>query len=153
MTRTSVNAFSVCILLLLSGCEEQAQQLTDIDAVATDNGRWYSAEQLVLGAEVFSANCASCHGDRAQGLADDWRQRGADGAFPPPPLNGTAHAWHHPKSVLLQQINQGGIPLGGKMPAFDALLTDAEKDAAIAWFQQFWSDEIYQSWLQMGGVN
>ncbi|MFN3162747.1 MAG: c-type cytochrome [Pseudohongiellaceae bacterium] len=116
-------------------------------------GRWYSQAQVESGAGIFQQHCASCHGREAEGLVADWRARQADGSLPPPPLNGSAHAWHHPLPVLLQVINDGGAPYGGKMPAFAEQLSATEKRAAIAYFQDFWDDEIYQQWLQMGGIN
>jgi mono/diheme cytochrome c family protein len=138
------------VLVLLVACERtEVFEVTENDA---ETGRWYSSELLGQGQQVFSQNCASCHGEQAQGLEANWRQRLADGSLPPPPLNGTAHAWHHPLSVLVQVISDGGIALGGKMPAFDEILSEEQKRAAIAYFQSFWSDEIYQQWLQMGGV-
>ena len=94
-----------------------------------------------------------CHGENAEGLVSDWRQRLDDGSLPPPPLNGTAHAWHHPNAVLLQVINNGGAAFGGKMPAFAEVLDESEKLAAIAYFQNFWSDKIYAQWTQIGGSN
>lgn len=116
-------------------------------------GRWYTAAQVETGARVFQQHCAQCHGEQAQGLSSDWRKTLADGSFPPPPLNGTAHAWHHPRSVLLQVVNQGGAEFGGKMPAFADVLEEEQKLAAIAFFQNYWTDETYAQWLQMGGMN
>ena len=139
-------------LLLLTGCSRAVDEsLQDNpDAIA---GRWYTQAQVIQGETIFSAQCASCHGGQAEGLTDDWRQRLEDGSFPPPPLNGSAHAWHHPLSVLMQVVNEGGEPLGGKMPAFADILTEHEKRAAIAYFQDFWDDSTYDNWLQMGGTN
>lgn len=116
-------------------------------------GKWYSQSQLELGKKVFSRTCASCHGDQGQGLAEDWRKPLDDGSYPPPPLNGSAHTWHHPMSILIRTINQGGIPLGGKMPAFGDTLSDVEKTAVIAYFQDWWPEEIYQGWIERGGLN
>ena len=142
------------ILMFLVACEQatepEVQALVDEASLAA---RWYNAEQVSTGAVVFQQNCAVCHGENAEGIVDDWRERMDDGSFPPPPLNGSAHAWHHPRPLLLQVINEGGVPLGGKMPAFSEVLDEAQKLAAIAYFQNFWNDEIYSSWLQMGGVN
>jgi len=115
--------------------------------------RWYNEAQQQAGSQVFAQNCALCHGDTAQGLTADWREKLADGSFPPPPLNGSAHAWHHPQAVLLQVIDNGGEAFGGKMPAFATVLEQSEKLEAIAYFQSFWSDEIYSQWEQMGGTN
>jgi len=119
----------------------------------TNVERWSSAEQVALGREVFTQNCAVCHGAQAQGTTDDWREKLADGSFPPPPLNGSAHAWHHPQEILLRVIDYGGEAMGGKMPAFIDVLETDEKLAAVAYFQSFWTDEIYQQWMQMGGTN
>lgn len=138
-------------LLLLVACQEQTDTSV-VEIPATETGRWYSQEQLAAGSEIFRRNCASCHGELAQGLAEDWRVRLDDGSFPPPPLDGSAHAWHHPMSVLLQVISEGGVALGGKMPGFSGVLDEDEMQAAIAWFQSFWSDEIYAQWQQMGGT-
>ena len=115
--------------------------------------RWYTEAQINAGADTFRENCAECHGDRAQGLVKNWRTKDIDGFFPPPPLDGSAHAWHHSQSVLLQVIDNGGEVLGGKMPAFANVLSHSDKLAAIAYFQSFWSDEIFQQWDQMGGTN
>lgn len=129
------------------------QEEASAAASSTDTSRWYTQDQKNYGQIVFSRNCSQCHGEQAQGLAEDWRVRLEDGSFPPPPLNGTAHAWHHPREVLLKVINEGGIPLGGNMPAFSNVISDSEKLAAIAFFQSFWDDSIYSQWEQMGGTN
>lgn len=115
--------------------------------------RWYDGDQVVLGREVFTQNCAVCHGAEAQGTVADWREKLDDGSFPPPPLNGSAHAWHHPQEILLRVIDYGGEAMGGKMPEFIDVLEQDEKLAAVAYFQSFWSDDIYQQWMQMGGAN
>lgn len=138
------------VALALLACEPETR---DAGAPVAQTGRWYSQAQVERGAQVFAQNCAVCHGERAEGLSDDWRQRLDDGSFPPPPLNGSAHAWHHPLPVLLQVINQGGAEFGGKMPGFAELLSEPEKLAAIAYFQSFWSEEIYAQWQQIGGTD
>ncbi len=152
----AIRGASLLLLMLcslgMSACsDEKNDSLPVSDFSSAGASRWYTAEQAIAGQTVFAVNCASCHGEEAQGIVADWRQRLDDGSFPPPPLNGSAHAWHHPTSVLLQVINDGGQAFGGKMPAFRELLTEPEKLAAIAYFQQFWSDEVYGQWEQMGG--
>ncbi|MEZ5478045.1 MAG: c-type cytochrome [Thiolinea sp.] len=64
----------------------------------------------------------------------------------PPALDGSAHAWHHPMAQLLYTLEQGGAPLGGKMPAFGNKLTQDEQRAVIAYFQSQWDDEKYGIW-------
>ena len=97
---------------------------------------------------MFKENCAECHGDQGQGLVKDWQKPQADGKFPAPPLNGTAHTWHHSKKLLLRTVNMGGIPLGGSMPAFKDKLTEKEKEAALAHVMSLWPDNIYDAWAK-----
>ena len=111
-------------------------------------GRWYTSLQIAEGKKVFSSNCATCHGSEGQGLTGDWKKSMPDGSYPPPPLNGTAHAWHHSKEQLLRTINTGGIPLGGVMPAFVDKLNEKEKEAVMAYFMSLWTDRIYKAWEQ-----
>lgn len=108
-------------------------------------GRWYTNAQVEQGRAVFLTHCASCHGARAEGTAE-WRKTDADGHYPPPPLNGSAHAWHHPLSVLEQTIAEGGVPIGGTMPGFSRTLSAEEARATVAYFQSQWTDEIYGRW-------
>ena len=115
------------------------------------NGRWYTPSQLVLGKKVYAENCISCHGENAQGTTS-WRELASDGHYPPPPLNGTAHAWHHPIVLLKKVIEEGGVPLGGIMPGFGDKLNDEEKLAVISYIQSFWPDEIYKAWISRGGL-
>ncbi|MFT5503101.1 MAG: mono/diheme cytochrome c family protein [Gammaproteobacteria bacterium] len=116
-------------------------------------GKWYTETQLVNGKQVFEGNCAVCHGAQGQGLAENWKQPMADGSYLAPPLNGTAHAWHHPASLLLRTINNGGVSIGGKMPAFDSKLTEKNKLAVIAYIQNWWPDNIYDAWIKRDGLD
>lgn len=106
------------------------------------------AQVLARGKQLFKQNCASCHGDRAQG-APNWEKPGTDGKYPAPPLDGSAHAWHHPRVALLKVIKQGTQKIGGNMPAWQGKLSDADIDAVIIYFQSLWSDEIYAAWTQI----
>jgi mono/diheme cytochrome c family protein len=100
---------------------------------------------VARGAELYRAHCAACHGDRAQG-AFAWQRPGADGKYPPPPLDASAHAWHHPYAALQQTIRQGTLHLGGGMPPLGGKLTEADIEAVIAWFQSTWPEAIFASW-------
>jgi mono/diheme cytochrome c family protein len=133
----------MCTSLLLAGCEQGEPKVPR---------RWYTPSQVELGKKVYAENCISCHNENARGTFS-WRQTLPDGSYPPPPLNGTAHAWHHPIKILKKVISEGGVPLGGKMPGFGAKLGDDEILAVISYFQSFWSDQIYQEWQQRGGTN
>jgi len=103
--------------------------------------------QMKRGGQLFQQHCAACHGKQAEGTAN-WQKPGPDGKAPPPPLNGSAHAWHHPTRVLIDVIKNGTQRIGGNMPAWKDKLTDAQIRDIIAWFQAKWSDEIYAAWYR-----
>ena len=113
----------------------------------TQPGRWYTQTQVIQGYHLFQTHCAECHKPDASGTRE-WRTLDAEGKLPPPPLNGTAHAWHHPLSVLRRTLRLGGVPLGGSMPGFADKLTAEQIDAILAWVQSQWSDEIYRIWYE-----
>jgi len=130
-------------VVLLASCSP------DDGVTVTVAGRWYTAAQVDEGQKLFAAHCASCHGERAQGLTEDWRTTDVNGNYPPPPLNGTAHAWHHPLAVLESTIAAGGAPVGGVMPGFAGILSVAESRATIAYIQSHWSEDIYARWREI----
>lgn len=115
---------------------------------AAQTGRYDDAAVIDQGSRLFSENCAICHGNNAQGTVENWQQRDQNGKFPPPPLNGTAHTWHHPIHALGQVIHDGTEHIGGSMPAWKDRLTEDEIFAVIMYLGSLWPDEIYQAWMQ-----
>ena len=149
--------------LLLNACSDESSNTTQISGVANKNksmsvskiDRWYSFSQVSKGNVVFQKNCASCHKADASGTKD-WKKTDAQGRYPAPPLNGDAHTWHHPMKILRRTVKNGGVALGGWMPAFKETLNDQEIDNVLAWVQSHWNDEVYTVWnqrnKQAGGV-
>ncbi|MEB8432750.1 cytochrome c [Cocleimonas sp. KMM 6892] len=135
---------SLALSLFLAACDNDKQ--TGSKSSKKVEGRWYTTAQSLHGKQVFKDNCATCHGNEGQGLAEDWRKPMANDTYPAPPLNGTAHTWHHSTETLLRTINYGGVPLGGTMPAFKDKLSENEKEAVLAHVMSFWSDDIYSAW-------
>ena len=115
---------------------------------ATVSGRWYTDAQVAEGKNLFQTYCAVCHGEAAEATTD-WRETDENGNYPAPPLNGSAHAWHHPLPVLEQTIAVGGVPLGGVMPGFADTLDNEDSRMTIAYFQSYWSDETYARWEEI----
>ncbi len=95
-----------------------------------------------LGQVTFEQNCVSCHGKDGEGIVKDWKKRQADGSYPAPPVNGSAHAWHHSPKTLLSTINNGGAKLGGQMPAFKDQLSEEEKQALLDYMYSLWPKDI-----------
>ena len=109
------------------------------------------SQQIATGKQVFTDNCQTCHGVNARGAVKDWQKPNADGKYPAPPLNGTAHAWHHNMGVLRSTVDRGSIRTGGTMPPFEKALTDEQKTAVLAYIQSLWPKEIYNAWKQKNG--
>jgi mono/diheme cytochrome c family protein len=136
-----VMAVSLAGTVQLAHGQDRSQR----DRAATD------PRVVAAGAKLFRRNCAACHGWNAEGTVADWREPGPDGKMPPPPLNGTAHTWHHPRSGLMLAIRQGTVRIGGNMPAWKGKLSDAQISATIDYLISLWPEEVYQAWLKRGG--
>ena len=119
--------------------------LLALPSISAAESRWYNQSNVDRGSALFRQNCASCHGANAE-ATPDWKKTDSNGKYPPPPLNGTAHAWHHSKELLKNTIREGGAKLGGLMPPFEEKLSDEDLDAVIAYFQSKWPDDVYQKW-------
>jgi thiol:disulfide interchange protein DsbC len=126
----------LCYLLLIAS-----------PSLAANGPRWFSDTQVKQGAVKFKQNCAVCHGQNAESTAN-WKQTDENGKYPPPPLDGTGHAWHHDLELLKKTIREGGAKLGGVMPAFGQQLSDNEIDQLIAYFQSKWPNDTYRKWAE-----
>lgn len=102
-------------------------------------------EKIKRGEAIYRANCASCHGPNGE-ATPGWRNPGADGKYPPPPLDDSAHAWHHSTETLEKMIREGSPANGGGMPAWEGKLTNQQIDDVIVWIKSLWSDEVYDVW-------
>lgn len=146
---THTRIFLVLLVLFLSACGKEKAQSTvpNQENRAQSIQRNLDPQQLALGKKVFATFCSRCHGKQAEG-APNWRKVGADKKYPPPPLNGTGHAWHHPRHILKEIIMNGTKPQGN-MPAWKTTLNEKQIDAVIVWFQSLWPDELYAAWQEM----
>ena len=113
----------VLFILLVVGVIWQARNGGDI---ATDIA---PPEVLAQGELVFEENCVACHGENGKGYIG-------------PALNGSAHAWHHPDSLLVSFIRDGIA--GTQMPAQRDNLTDEEIDAVISYMKSWWTPQQRQ---------
>lgn len=107
------------------------------DAVDPDN-----AELVALGEQIYGRECAACHGSNREGQAN-WRSRGPDGLLPAPPLDGSAHSWHHPDRQLFDIVKNGPAAYGppgyrSAMPAFGDKLSDREIAAVLSFVESRW---------------
>ncbi|WP_343070014.1 cytochrome c [Jannaschia sp. Os4] len=104
------------------------------------------AEVVALGAQVYAAECAACHGAALEGQPD-WRSPGPDGLLPAPPHDASGHTWHHDDATLFALTKHGlaglmdDAPPSG-MPAYDGVLTDAEIVAVLSYIKSTWPADV-----------
>lgn len=141
----------ICSTSLLIACSDQApdqftentgvDQVEDIMVLKSDPARY------TKGLALYQQTCAACHGNDGQGAAN-WQKRDAQGKYKAPPLNGTAHTWHHPQRILTQIIRNGTQRIGGSMPAWKDTLSDTQIDDVLYWIKSQWPNEIYNAWYR-----
>lgn len=139
--------YLMAITLVLSGCERQQGHVVETMSGAPVV-RQHDTAKVAAGEQVYRQHCARCHGEHGEG-APQWRQAGTDGKYPPPPLDGSGHAWHHPRQWLQEMIREGSPAGQGNMPAWKNKLTEQEIDAVVEWFQSTWPDQVYAVWFEM----
>lgn len=124
----------VVIAMLLSGLGREM--------LSTDNS---DDARVALGAQIYSDNCAVCHGVSLEGQPD-WQTRRADGRLPAPPHDETGHTWHHADEVLFRIVKDGVAAIvpgyDSDMPAYADVLTDEEIRAVLAFIKSQWPPRI-----------
>lgn len=162
--KTLVSLTVLSALLISVGCERQSAPpavgaappatgpVALAPGAASTRDRGLDPSVVARGEQLYGQYCAGCHGKRGEG-APNWHQPGPDGKYPPPPLDGSAHAWHHSRAALKRTIQEGTAKIGGSMPAWKDKLSDADIDAVIDWMIASWPDDIYVAWrkLDAGG--
>ena len=133
--------FLLFISFFILGCDKKNTEQNVSKEIVRD----INFKQFTAGQHLFQKNCASCHGKHAEG-ANNWRKPDAQGKNPPPPLNGTGHAWHHSNKSLMNTIRNGTAKIGGNMPAWKDKLSDSEIKLILTWITAQWPDEIYTAW-------
>ena len=102
---------------------------------------------VALGAQVYAAECAACHGAELKGQPD-WRTRDAAGLLPAPPHDATGHTWHHDGDALFRIVKLGLPEMIGDpgyataMPVYGGVLSDAEIVAVLSYIVSTWPAEI-----------
>ena len=88
------------------------------------------------GEELYRKYCASCHGPNGQGEFN-WmnKDRGA------PPLDSSAHAWHHEDSQLVSMILDRPAP-DSRMPPWRGILTRDDAIDIVAYIKTLWTPFI-----------
>ena len=101
---------------------------------------------VTLGQNIYSENCASCHGINLEGQKNR-QNRDDEGYLPAPPHDETGHTWHHPDEYLFSVTKYGieetlGREYPNNMPAYKTLLTDKQIVAVLSYIKSTWPERI-----------
>lgn len=110
-------------------------------------------DRVARGAMLYAQSCARCHRANLEG-APDWKKSLPDASLPPPPHDRSGHTWHHPDTLLLDIIANGGDPaFNSKMPAFKDKLSEEEMRAILAFIKSKWGkdEREFQWWMTATG--
>jgi mono/diheme cytochrome c family protein len=133
-----------------AGCAStQAESPVLISGTAVPPVPTLDAARVAHGEKVYAQHCAACHGANLEG-APDWKQALPDGSLPPPPHDSTGHTWHHPDTLLLDIIANGGNPaFNSKMPGFRDKLTPDDMISVMEFIKSRWGadEREFQWWI------
>ena len=112
----------VWLVVLMTGCTY------DLDTISLV----LETGQVVEGQTVYLQTCATCHGENAEGNANE---------LAAPALDETGHAWHHPDQQIYDWIVNGKLGMGSQMPALGEELSDEEVFAVIDYLHTLWTPQ------------
>jgi mono/diheme cytochrome c family protein len=130
---------------LSAGCGATPPGHPVLPAVAPHPLPTLDPSEIARGRQVYLQQCASCHGQNAEG-APQWQEPDARGDLPAPPHDDTGHTWRHSDAQLAEIIREGlrdpfNATTDLTMPPFQDRLTDAQIAAVIVYFKSLWSPE------------
>ena len=132
-----LNLFAIVLHLILSLNNQTHANMS----LMHDN-----SETITFGKDIYSQECASCHGKNLAGQAN-WRERDDKGYMPAPPHDKNGHTWHHSDHNLFLMTKYGIEKIIGKkypnnMPAYEDMLSDYEIIAVLSYIKSTWPSYI-----------
>ena len=121
---------------------------TGIAASAQSLIPYLDADAVAQGKQLYTENCASCHGDKLEG-EPDWQSPKPDGLRPAPPHDDSGHTWHHPDAQIFDLTKRGVAAVGGRgyesaMIGYEDVLSDAEILATLAYIKSTWPRRVIE---------
>ncbi len=107
-------------------------------AALAETGKKPDKQAVVRGEGLYKTYCQSCHGKRGvgePGIPNSIRQ---PEYFTAPPLDDSAHAWHHTDEGMVKTI-LGGSPRTKRMPAWKKAISEKQARDIVAYIKSLWS--------------
>ncbi len=150
--KTLADGFGNRYLLHLAvdpGDPERLYAVADTGAVmvSKDGGRsWIglqgslraTPENIAAGARLYNENCAGCHGVRGVGERPGDMYARDEYGFVAPPLDDTAHGWHHSDDDLVAIILNGSSR-NERMIAWKLKFARRDSENIVAYIKSLWS--------------
>lgn len=152
--KTLSNRFLDRVLLRMTVDPDRPQRLyaatlTGAVVLSTDGGRHWGAylghqndtpEIIAKGRKLFNAHCTACHGQQGRGqqTTPGFDPKAAP-AILAPPLDDSAHAWHHSDENLVDTILNGSPRPGSPMVAWKGVLSRADAESLVAYIKSLWN--------------
>ena len=116
-----------------------------VGATAQADERPPDAQRIEAGRRLYLAQCAACHGARAEGQPQ-WDRPNATGDMPAPPHDRQGHTWKHSDAMLYRIVKEGWRDPYNKtsqptMPAFARTLSPGEIHDVIQYLKTLWTPE------------
>jgi mono/diheme cytochrome c family protein len=117
--------------------------LVAIAHLAHASGQGAGEQRIEAGRRVYQAQCAQCHGIRAEGQPG-WERVDAHGELPAPPHDRTGHTWKHSDAMLYRIVASGWRDPFNKterltMPPFAGALRPEEIRDVIEYLKTLWT--------------
>ena len=102
-------------------------------------------QRIDAGRRIYRAECAACHGARAEGQRG-WEGRNGAGEKPAPPHDRSGHTWKHSDAMLYRIVANGWRDPFNKtqqltMPAFGQSLTPQEIRDVLLYLKTLWTPQ------------
>ncbi len=148
------NSLGTQVITSLSATRDQPERLVALNQFgriirSNDGGRhWFKPdlvgkkldEAALRGKALYQEKCQSCHGVEGVGESYSVQSLQEKGYVMAPPLDDSAHAWHHTDEALVKIILEGGSR-PSRMPAWGKQgLTEKEAKELVAYIKSLWSE-------------
>jgi len=102
-----------------------------------EGNNWNSVQRIESGKNSYNEYCVKCHG--VEGRGEPLENSAGTDLSPAPPLNDTAHAWHHSNQGLLKTILDGSSQENSRMVAWKDTLSTTDAENVLAYIKSLWS--------------
>ena len=102
-----------------------------------EGNQWDSAARIESGKNSYNEYCVKCHG--VEGSGEPAENIAGTDLSPAPPLNDTAHAWHHSNQDLLKTILEGSSQENSRMEAWKDILSKTDAENVLGYIKSLWS--------------